>query len=126
MRAVESLATGRSECGYRGLVFPGARVGILRRPHAAWPRRRREERERSIRYANHTSSTAIHQHSVRVAARLRRVLKGECPMTSPRILVLGAGGMLGHKLFQAVSARFAVSWGTLRGARTEYPLQEIP
>jgi dTDP-4-dehydrorhamnose reductase len=35
----------------------------------------------------------------------------------PRVLVLGAGGMLGHKMFQVLSGVFSDVWGTLRGSK---------
>ena len=38
-----------------------------------------------------------------------------------RILVLGAGGMLGHQMLRRLSARFPDTWGTLHGRRTDYP-----
>lgn len=38
-----------------------------------------------------------------------------------RILVLGAGGMLGHQMLQRLSARFPDTWGTLRGGRGDLP-----
>ena len=36
-----------------------------------------------------------------------------------RILILGAAGMLGHKLWQACQGRFD-TWGTVRGRRADY------
>lgn len=38
-----------------------------------------------------------------------------------RILVLGGGGMLGHKMFQTLSRRFANTWCTLRARRSDPP-----
>jgi dTDP-4-dehydrorhamnose reductase len=41
------------------------------------------------------------------------------------IVVLGAGGMLGHKVFQALQARFPTTVATLRGGRTDPPLDNV-
>jgi dTDP-4-dehydrorhamnose reductase len=38
-----------------------------------------------------------------------------------RILVLGAGGMLGHQMLRRLSARFPDTWGTLHGTRAGLP-----
>jgi dTDP-4-dehydrorhamnose reductase len=38
-----------------------------------------------------------------------------------RILVLGAGGMLGHKMLQRLSARFPDTWGTLHARHSGFP-----
>lgn len=46
-------------------------------------------------------------------------------MSGPRVLVLGAGGMLGHKMFQSAVARFPDTWGTLRETIDAYPVGEI-
>ena len=43
----------------------------------------------------------------------------------PRVLVLGAGGMLGHKMLQASVAAFPDTWGTLRGVIGDYPVSGI-
>jgi dTDP-4-dehydrorhamnose reductase len=43
----------------------------------------------------------------------------------PRILILGAGGMLGHKMLQVLSARFPETYGTLRGSRQQPPFERI-
>jgi len=40
-------------------------------------------------------------------------------LTSPKILVLGATGMLGHKMLQLLSARFENVFGTMRGLLTD-------
>jgi dTDP-4-dehydrorhamnose reductase len=39
---------------------------------------------------------------------------------SMRILILGAGGMLGHKLWQRLPERFPDTWATLRARRSHY------
>ena len=44
---------------------------------------------------------------------------------SPSILVIGAGGMLGHKMFQILSTQFEHTYGTLRGRRSDPPFDEI-
>ena len=41
------------------------------------------------------------------------------------ILVIGAGGMLGHKMFQTLSSQFQNTFGTIRGRRTDEPFQRI-
>lgn len=47
-------------------------------------------------------------------------------MTSgPRVLILGVGGMLGHKMLQASLAAFPDTWATLRGEVADYPLSGI-
>jgi dTDP-4-dehydrorhamnose reductase len=43
-----------------------------------------------------------------------------------RILVLGGGGMLGHKLFQVLGDRFPDTWCTLRSRRDETPWRTVP
>ena len=43
-----------------------------------------------------------------------------------KILVLGAEGMLGHKMFQLLSQRFQGTWGTVRHAISEPLYQRIP
>jgi dTDP-4-dehydrorhamnose reductase len=43
----------------------------------------------------------------------------------PRVLVLGAGGMLGHKMLQAATAAFPETWATLRGRVADYPVDGI-
>lgn len=43
----------------------------------------------------------------------------------PRVLILGAGGMLGHKMLQASLAAFPDSWATLRGVVGDYPVSGI-
>jgi len=40
-------------------------------------------------------------------------------MTEPRILVLGITGMLGHKMFQVLSAEFDTVFGTMRGSLSD-------
>lgn len=45
---------------------------------------------------------------------------------SGRILVLGGGGLLGHKLFQVLSQRSTDVWCTLRGAPDGGPLLNLP
>jgi dTDP-4-dehydrorhamnose reductase len=45
-------------------------------------------------------------------------------MNAP-ILVLGASGMLGHKMFQVLRARFPATYGTLRGHRTDPSLDRV-
>lgn len=47
-------------------------------------------------------------------------------MRSPRIVVLGAAGMLGHKMFQRLSERFPEAWCTLREDPTSQPFRRIP
>jgi dTDP-4-dehydrorhamnose reductase len=42
-----------------------------------------------------------------------------------RILVLGAAGMLGHKMFQLLGAEFADVWGTMRGTKADAPFSKI-
>lgn len=37
-----------------------------------------------------------------------------------RILILGASGMLGHKLWQSLSIRFPEAYATIRGCRNDY------
>lgn len=44
-------------------------------------------------------------------------------MPEPRLLIFGAGGMLGHKVFQTAASRFPETWGTLRGNLADYPLR---
>lgn len=47
-------------------------------------------------------------------------------MTStPRVLILGAGGMLGHKMLQAAARAFPDTWATLRGVVADYPVRGI-
>ncbi|MGI8402114.1 MAG: dTDP-4-dehydrorhamnose reductase family protein [Gemmatimonadaceae bacterium] len=46
-------------------------------------------------------------------------------MSQPRVLVLGAGGMLGHKMFQTAVATFPDTWGTLRETIDAYPVAGI-
>jgi dTDP-4-dehydrorhamnose reductase len=46
-------------------------------------------------------------------------------MSAPRVLVLGAGGMLGHKMLQTAVAAFPDTWGTLRETIDAYPVGEI-
>lgn len=41
------------------------------------------------------------------------------PPADPRILVTGANGMLGHKVFQVLSAKFPETWATLRADKTD-------
>jgi len=43
-----------------------------------------------------------------------------------RILVLGGGGMLGHKVFQTLSRQFSDVWCTLRASREDPPWNRIP
>jgi dTDP-4-dehydrorhamnose reductase len=43
----------------------------------------------------------------------------------PRLLILGAGGMLGHKVFQTGASRFPDTWGTVRGKLADYPVRAI-
>ena len=43
----------------------------------------------------------------------------------PRVLILGAGGMLGHKMLQASRAAFPDSWASLRGVVGDYPVRGI-
>jgi len=43
-----------------------------------------------------------------------------------RVLILGAAGMLGHKVFQAASSRLPDTWGTLRESLTDYPVHGLP
>jgi dTDP-4-dehydrorhamnose reductase len=43
-----------------------------------------------------------------------------------RILVLGAGGMLGHKMVQQLGARFGEVHGTLKGRRSDPLYRNIP
>jgi dTDP-4-dehydrorhamnose reductase len=46
-------------------------------------------------------------------------------MSGPRVLVLGAGGMLGHKMLQTAVATFPDTWGTLRETIEAYPVAGI-
>jgi dTDP-4-dehydrorhamnose reductase len=46
-------------------------------------------------------------------------------VSGPRILVLGASGMLGHKMFQMLGTRFADVWCTLREPRSDAPWNRI-
>jgi dTDP-4-dehydrorhamnose reductase len=46
-------------------------------------------------------------------------------MSEPRIVVLGAGGMLGHKVFQAVHSAFPDAWATIHGPLSSYPVSAI-
>lgn len=41
------------------------------------------------------------------------------------ILVLGGGGLLGHKLFQVLGARYPGTWCTLRSSRTQAPWRDL-
>jgi dTDP-4-dehydrorhamnose reductase len=43
----------------------------------------------------------------------------------PKILILGAGGMLGHKMLQVLSTRFPQTYGTLRSSRRQPPFDRI-
>jgi len=43
-----------------------------------------------------------------------------------RVLVLGGEGMLGHKMVQALSARFPETWCTLRGQKDAPSLAPVP
>jgi dTDP-4-dehydrorhamnose reductase len=43
-----------------------------------------------------------------------------------KILVLGGGGLLGHKLFQVLGQVFSDAWCTLRGRRNEAPWHGVP
>ena len=45
---------------------------------------------------------------------------------TPTILVLGAGGMLGHKILQRLRVEFPSTCCTLRGRVTDYPYANIP
>jgi len=47
-------------------------------------------------------------------------------MPDRRLLVLGAGGMLGHKVFQAAVRRYPLVTGALRERVTDYPVEDIP
>ncbi len=42
-----------------------------------------------------------------------------------KILVLGANGMLGHKMFQTLRERFPETYGTIRGCTADEPLNRI-
>jgi dTDP-4-dehydrorhamnose reductase len=42
-----------------------------------------------------------------------------------KILVLGGGGLLGHKMFQILGNRFADTWCTLRSRRNEAPWHSV-
>lgn len=42
-----------------------------------------------------------------------------------KILVLGANGMLGHKMFQLLRARFPETYGTIRGGLTDEAISRI-
>ena len=46
--------------------------------------------------------------------------------TVGKILVLGGGGMLGHKMFQVLGNRYANTWCTLRSRRDELPWRAVP
>jgi hypothetical protein len=50
--------------------------------------------------------------------------QGDQPMT-PRILVLGGEGMLGHKMFQRLRERFPGARCTIRGSRADDALRRI-
>jgi dTDP-4-dehydrorhamnose reductase len=43
-----------------------------------------------------------------------------------RVLVLGAGGMLGHKVYQRLAAEDVRRFGTLRASRSDMPYARIP
>jgi dTDP-4-dehydrorhamnose reductase len=43
-----------------------------------------------------------------------------------KILILGGGGMLGHKMFQVLGHRFPDTWCTLREPREDSPLGQLP
>lgn len=43
-----------------------------------------------------------------------------------RILILGGAGMLGHKMVQALSARFPEAWWTIWGAKSDERWRRIP
>jgi dTDP-4-dehydrorhamnose reductase len=43
-----------------------------------------------------------------------------------KILILGGGGMLGHKVFQTLQRRFPDVWCTIRAGRDQAPWQNIP
>jgi dTDP-4-dehydrorhamnose reductase len=45
---------------------------------------------------------------------------------TPRVLVLGAGGMLGHKLFQGLQMKYPETYGTLRVSSRRPPFDTIP
>ncbi len=45
--------------------------------------------------------------------------------SAPRVLILGAGGMLGHKMLQASAAAVPDTWATLRGVVGDYPVRGI-
>ncbi|MBA2687201.1 MAG: SDR family oxidoreductase [Gemmatimonadaceae bacterium] len=47
-------------------------------------------------------------------------------IASPRIVVLGVTGMLGHKMFQTLSAQFPDVYGTMRGRRDDARWSEYP
>src|SRR6185436_6492487 len=42
-----------------------------------------------------------------------------------KILVLGANGMLGHKMFQVLRQRFPETYGTIRGSVTDAATRRI-
>jgi dTDP-4-dehydrorhamnose reductase len=42
-----------------------------------------------------------------------------------RVLVVGAGGMLGHKMLQTLSGRFEQTFATIRGGRRQHPYDRI-
>jgi dTDP-4-dehydrorhamnose reductase len=41
------------------------------------------------------------------------------------VLVLGAGGMLGHKVFQAAASKFSDTWASIQGRIRDYPVEGI-
>ncbi len=47
-------------------------------------------------------------------------------MASPRVVVLGVTGMLGHKMFQTLSAQFPGVYGTMRGRKDDVRWSEYP
>jgi dTDP-4-dehydrorhamnose reductase len=47
-------------------------------------------------------------------------------VSEPRVLILGAGGMFGHKMFHAAASRFPDTWCTLREKLSDYPVQDLP
>ena len=42
-----------------------------------------------------------------------------------KILILGADGMLGHKLFQILRTVYSETYGTISGKVTGFPLKQI-
>lgn len=61
----------------------------------------------------------IHHDSLYDAMQRAKNIRSLSEGGSPRVLVLGAGGMLGHKMFQTLREGYPNTYGTLRGSKSD-------